>query len=145
MRADGLPMPAGVSEAARFLLVGVVNTLVDAAFYFALTNGIFWLAIPKLAAKAAGYLAGVANSFYWNRRWTFRSERPVSRTLFPFILVNLTGLALNVGLLHAGLDIFRLPEIFAIAAATIGAVAWNFLVNKYLVFKHQPISLRSPQ
>jgi putative flippase GtrA len=135
MRADGYSLSQGAFEAGRFLLVGVANSLVDASLYFALSSGVFLLILPKLIAKAAAYLAGVANSFYWNRRWTFRSARPISRTLLPFILSNLVGLALNVGMLHIALDVFRLPEILAIAVATACAVIWNFTINKYLVFK----------
>lgn len=135
MRIETYSLPEGASEGVRFVLVGVANTLVDAALYFALSSGFFLLVIPRLAAKALAYTAGVANSYYWNRRWTFRSTLPVSQTLLPFALANLAGLALNVALLHIGLAVFRLPEILAVAAATAGAVAWNFLINKYLVFR----------
>lgn len=135
MRTESFSLPRGVSEGGRFLLVGLANTCVDAAVYLALTSGLFPLLVPRLIAKAISYLAGVGNSFYWNRRWTFRSELPVSRTLLPFVLVNLAGLGLNVALLHAGLTVLRLPELLAVVAATAGSVAWNFLINKHLVFK----------
>jgi putative flippase GtrA len=135
MRAETSFLSEGVSEGVRFLLVGLANTLVDAALYFSLSSGAFLLVVPRLAAKAIAYAAGVANSFYWNRRWTFRSVLPVSRTVLPFTFANLAGLVINVVLLQIGLAVFRLPEILAVAAAMGGAVVWNFLINKYLVFK----------
>jgi putative flippase GtrA len=135
MRTETATLAEGVSEGARFLLVGLANTLVDAALYFALSSGLFVLVVPKLIAKAIAYAAGVVNSYYWNRRWTFRSSLPVSRSLLPFTLANLAGLAINVALLRAGLALLHLPEFHAVAAATAGAVIWNFMINKFLVFK----------
>jgi putative flippase GtrA len=126
--------PRVVFEAGRFMLVGAANTLVDAALYFALSSGALVFVLPKLAAKAAGYLGGIANSYFWNRRWTFRSARPVSRTLLPFVFVNLAGMALNVALLHTALHLFRMHELPAFAIATAGVFLWNFAVNKRWVF-----------
>jgi putative flippase GtrA len=132
--ADRIDLQGSARQAVRFLVVGLANTLVDAALYFALSSGAVIFVLPKLAAKAAGYLGGLANSYFWNRRWTFRSDRPVSLTLVPFVAANLAGMALNVALLHIGLHVFRLHEITALAAATAGVFLWNFAANKRWVF-----------
>lgn len=133
--AESPLFPEGVRQAATFVCIGLANTLVDAALYFALSSGLLVFALPRAAAKAAGYLAGVANSHFWNRRWTFGSSQPAARTFLPFLATNLVGLGLNVALLQAGIEWLQLPEIAAVAGAAGGVAAWNFLVNKYVVFK----------
>jgi putative flippase GtrA len=136
-RSESIALPEGLHEAVRFLLVGLANTFVDAAVYFALSSGVFFIVVPRLAAKALSYAAGVGNSFYWNRRWTFRSEEPIARTLPAFTLTNLAGLVLNVVLLHVSLEVLRLQELAAVAAAAAGVVLWNFSINKFLVFRER--------
>ena len=51
-----------VRQALKFLSVGVLNTLLDAALYFALTR---WLGLTdyKVFAKAISYGVGILNSF----------------------------------------------------------------------------------
>lgn len=121
-------------QAGRFGLVGIANTLVDAFVYFALSRGAVVLVLPQAAAKAAGYLAGVVNSYYWNRRWTFRSQQSIRRTFPSFLLANLAGMGINVLILQAALDLLNFKDPIAVLAATLGAVLWNFLINKYFVF-----------
>lgn len=133
--AEPLQTVRGLVQAGKFGLVGVSNTFVDAGLYFLLSSGVVVFMLPRLAAKAASYLAGVANSYYWNRRWTFQSQRPAAKTFVPFLLTNLAGMGLNILLLRFSLEALRLREPSAVAAATIGAVLWNFLINKYVVFR----------
>jgi putative flippase GtrA len=128
-------MPVSLSQVLKFIFVGLGNTLVDAGLYFALTSGAPAFLVPRLAAKGVSYLAGVANSFYWNRRWTFRSTRPAGQTFLPFLAVNLAGLGLNVALLHVALAWVGLPEVAAVAVATGGVVLLNFSISKYVIFK----------
>lgn len=135
LRADLPAAHESLLQAAKFTLVGVSNTAVDVGLYFLLSSGALGVALPGWLAKMAAYLAGVLNSFTWNRRWTFRSTRPASRTLPPFLLTNLAGLGLNVALLQGSLAWLQLPEPAALVLATIGAILWNFLVNKFWVFK----------
>lgn len=122
-------------QAGRFGLVGVANTVVDALVYFALSRGAVVLVLPLAEAKAAGYLAGVVNSYYWNRRWTFRSRQSSRRTFLPFLLTNLAGMGINVFLLRVTLEFLNFREPAAVLVATMGGFLWNFLINKCFVFR----------
>ena len=121
-------------QALKFLVVGVLNTGVDAGLYLALTR---WLGLAALA-KAISYSAGVVNSYYWNRSWTFRSRAGGMGTLAAFGLANLAALALNAGVMHLGLNVFGLPETVAFGAATGATFAWNFALSKVVVFRQAP-------
>lgn len=55
----------------KYLIVGAMNTLVTLAVIFVLKS----LAdINPYVANAAGYAAGLVNSFLWNRGWVFHSS-----------------------------------------------------------------------
>ena len=55
----------------RFLLVGVLNTLVGAGLMFLLYNAAGW---PYWAATASNYLAGGVLSYFLNKYFTFRNR-----------------------------------------------------------------------
>lgn len=125
---------AWLIQAAKFSVVGVLNTMVDGGLYFALTRWAGLSALPVLA-KGISYSTGVLNSFYWNRRWTFQSERRAVVTLASFVVVNLIGLGLNAGIMHICLEVAGLHELLSLSIATGAAFIWNFTISKAIVFR----------
>jgi putative flippase GtrA len=124
---------------ARFVIVGLANTLVDLlAFYLlGLIPG-----MPEIAAKAISYVLGICNSFIWNKYWTFGAARSSrgKREFALFFAVNLPPLAVNVIVftllgvwLGEGSFLVRMGKAFAAAVIT---VAWNFTGSRYLAFRH---------
>ena len=104
----------------KFALIGVSNTLVDYGVTFALNwaFGIFFL------ARTIGYICGVANSYFWNTRWTFREERKRdTREIVAFLAVNLV--TLGISLLLQGL--FR--DALHLGDRWIGAAGDNLLTK----------------
>lgn len=54
----------------RYLAVGVLNTLVTLAVIYLLKT---FTGTPLMACNAIGYVAGLINSFLWNRTWVFHA------------------------------------------------------------------------
>lgn len=106
-----------------FSLVGLLNTAVHLAV-FTLLFRLF--SVPMLLASAIGYACGIANSYFMNRRWTFRvSAPPTTAEFFRFVLVNLLSLAVNLAVLEFLARVFQIaPEI-----AQVGAIAASLIVN----------------
>jgi putative flippase GtrA len=129
-----LPYPVWLEQAARFLSVGVLNTALDASLYFVLTR---WLGLATLQTPAKGisYGAGILNSFYWNKSWTFKSEAGTVAVFVPFALANLAALIINAGIMHLCLNALGLHEVLSLALATGITFLWNFTVSKFLIFK----------
>ncbi len=63
-------------------MVGVLNTLVTLGVIF-LCKSI--LEINPLLSNTLGYIAGVINSFLWNRAWVFHSDGNFSREALKFV------------------------------------------------------------
>jgi putative flippase GtrA len=126
-------IPAWVRQFLRFGLVGVLNTLVDASFYFLLSRSGL---IPSLIlAKGVSYTVGMLNSFYWNKSWTFQSHVESRWVFLPFVAANLLAVGLNVGVMNLALNTFGLPEPGALALATMTTFVWNFVTSKFFIFK----------
>jgi putative flippase GtrA len=121
-------------QAVKFGIVGVLNTAVDLGTYFVLTRWLGMAGLP-VAAKGISYSLGILNSFFWNKTWTFRSNASTWKTLVPFFLVSLIGLGMNAGGMQLGLNVLHLPELVALALATVFALAWNFVLSKFVIFR----------
>ena len=133
-------------QAVRFVIVGVINTVVDmGAFYLlGLIPG-----MPLVAAKAISYNLGTADSFMLNKYWTFNaggSKRGL-REFGVFFAVNVPPLVVDVVVfamlgLWAGSGTFweRMAKAFAAALVT---TAWSFFGSKYLAFRQPAVEGRS--
>jgi len=133
-------------EAAKFLLVGGLNTFVDLGILNLLiftsgvaTGGLFTL------FKAVSFTGAVLNSYLFNKFWTFeeKEEKGLGAEFTQFVVVSLAGFLLNVGtatlMVNAIGPQFGLsPTLWAnvgALAATFVAMTWNFLGYKLIVFK----------
>lgn len=65
----------------RYALVGVINTLVTFGVIFICKS---LLGINPWVSNALGYVAGIVNSFVWNKRWVFRTSGNYAREATAF-------------------------------------------------------------
>lgn len=114
-----------IGQLARFLLVGVSNTLVDlvvtrmlqGAFGLLTTAVVLTYYIPKVV----GFGCGVLNSYVLNSAWTFRAERHRdAREIGSFLLVNLLTLGLSLLLMYLLRDVFGLAAWWSGLVGTEG-------------------------
>lgn len=113
----------------RFGLVGVSNTVVDFAVFFLLTAA----GAPAAVAQAVAYGAGMANSYIWNRRWTFQVKRKANiKEVLRFLAVNGLSFGASLAVLLAAERLA--PLWLAKLAATIAGMAVNFIGSRYWVF-----------
>lgn len=135
------------SEAARFLIIGVLNTLVD----FAVLNLLLYIfrdagleIYPFL--KSVSFIAAVTNSYLFNKYWVFLAHsRPTFVESGKFLGANLFGLFLNTGV--SGTVLFVTLAVFGdnisnLLAANISALSgslavafMNFISYKHFVFR----------
>ena len=119
-----------------FALIGILNTAIHfVVFYIVLHHFNF----HYLIASIIGFLSGVLNSYWCNRRWTFNRDRS-SRSMYEFLrflLVNVLALLTNLGVLavlvaNAGFK----PEL-AQAVSIAFSTTVNFVGNKLWTFQRQ--------
>ncbi|PFK42202.1 sugar translocase [Bacillus cereus] len=114
----------------KFGLVGIFNTLITIISYIILVK----LGMNYLIANIISYLIGVANSYYWNKNWVFRSNSKNLSVFLKFLTVNLIVLAFNTVSLFILVDKLLYNEFIAqIFAIGIGMMI-NFSLNKIWTF-----------
>ncbi|HSX41511.1 MAG TPA: GtrA family protein [Candidatus Saccharimonadales bacterium] len=152
------------TQAGKFGLVGILNTLIDYIIFQSLTK-IF--SIPLSYAFVAKLISGsvaMINSFYFNRTWVFKNNsRDSSGQALKFILSTLVGvlviqttltqyfitgfpyfgnvafqIADSIGLVKLLPDLLThafVLKTVAFGIATVGSLTWNFFMYRNVVFK----------
>jgi putative flippase GtrA len=122
-------------ELVRFGLVGLVNTGIDWVAYLFLTRFFDWWSEHYIYAKIGAFTLAVTNSYFLNRYWTFNSNDRMSGQITRFIFTSLVGLYLSANLLALSVERLKVPDIWGLLLATLIVFSWNFLINKFWVFK----------
>lgn len=155
-------------QAAKFILVGGLNTLVDwgilAFLIFAFRNylsidsrdiifSVFSLTIIFYSLfKAISFILATTNSYIWNKFWTFRRKttEKLSKEFLQFVVISIIGFLINVGIASfvfkfifpfGGLNIDQWG-ILSAAIATAVSMIWNFLGYKFIVFNIKKPNVR---
>jgi putative flippase GtrA len=63
-------MKKAIKQAIKYGVVGVINTLITAVVIWIMMK---LLGCSDVVSNVVGYIAGVLNSFIWNKKWTFKS------------------------------------------------------------------------
>jgi putative flippase GtrA len=120
----------------RFLLVGVLNTAVGLGATYASK---YFFSIRDVPANGIGYLVGLTNSFFWNRRWTFSHSGDTVWTAARFVLVFAVAYSANLMLMLSLISRLRLNSYAAQALATIPYTVLFYLGSRYFVFVRRPV------
>ncbi len=134
-----------ILQFARYIAVGVLNTLVTLVVIYVCKS---WLDINIWVSNALGYIAGVINSFLWNKIWVFRSRETGYRgealrfaVGFAVCYVLQFGVTwvLNAMIGHIEWDITPSFTISGYGIATIIGMGVytiaNFIYNRLVTFK----------
>ena len=119
--------------AMRFLVVGVISTVINYAIYFLMIRG---LEINYLVSSASGFLSGVVVGYFLNKNWTYSVSEPtniimVARYLAVYVISLVAGLAF----LYVLVDKFSVHPLVANVAAIMLTTCTNFLGTKFFVFR----------
>lgn len=128
----------------RYCIVGAINTAITLGVIYLCHSILGW---GEYLSNVIGYIAGLINSFLWNRAWVFRAQgsrlRQALRFALGFALCYGLQLAVVYALCHTALSAIELhlPYItltgYAIATL-IGNITYtllNYLYNKYITFR----------
>lgn len=131
----------------KYCTVGVLNTLITLAVIYLCKS---FLDLNLYLSNAIGYIAGLANSFIFNKNWVFHSKGRYRREAAVFIMGFLVCYAIQLFTVWAvttswpGPDLYQLTPDIAITpygiATLLGNVAYtlaNFIYNRTLTFRQK--------
>ena len=116
----------------RYVIVGAMNTLITLSVIFLLMK-IF--ACSYLISNAAGYLLGFINSFFMNKRWTFRSRNSLTREGLFFVMLFFVCYLLQLTFLIFLKEHLHIKADHAQFVAMIFYALLNFTGNKFITFR----------
>jgi len=120
-------------EVIKFGFVGILNTLISLAVIYILMN---LVGLDYRVSNISGYVAGLINSFFWNRNWTFKDkEGNPAKQAVNFIIVFLISYGIQFLALILLVDHFHIHENWAQPGAMIVYTGINYLLNKFITFR----------
>jgi len=122
------------AQLGRFLLVGVSNFLVSFGVFQSLLALLHYRGLAVSVYQLISYAAGIAWSFSWNRRFTFRSNAPWPKegTRFvPLQALLAISSSLMIGVCVERFELSPTTAWFVVMAIITAA---NFLLCRYWVF-----------
>jgi len=125
----------GIRQLLIFLVVGIINTVLDVSAYFILSIYVF-SEENYLYAKMISYLLGTVNSFILNRYWTFGHRHLIGfAEVTRFYSLVLFSLLINIISMYVFVSILHVNDKIAVFVSLFITTLVNFLVSKYWVFK----------
>lgn len=129
----------------KYACVGVINTCVT-FILIAICRNI--LGINAYVSNAIGYIGGLINSFIWNKKWVFKSDKKAHIEAIKFAIGFLLCYGLQLAAVwlfneHTILKNFELNLGFYTlggygVATVLGNVVYtlaNFVYNRFVTFK----------
>jgi len=122
-----------VARLAKFGVVGLTATAVNAAVFYLLVRNL-WL--PPVPAAVAAFVCAFVVSYVGHRHWTFAEQAAGAdsrQSLIKFLLTALLGLCCNTFLTWLLTGPFGLPALSGLVSILLVPVL-TFVCSKYWAF-----------
>lgn len=122
-----------IKQFTKFGLVGVSNTAISIAIYYAF---IFINLALYIVGNTVGFIVSVLNSYYWNSKYVFRkSEQGHLKTILKTFMAYGSTFVLGTILLFVMVEMLGISKYLAPIINLIITIPLNFLSNKFWAFK----------
>jgi putative flippase GtrA len=115
----------------RFVLTGVLNTVVGLGTIFALK---WLLSMGDTLANLLGYSVGVVVSYVVNSRWTFRYRESLLPVLPQYAFVVLVAYLANLACVHLCIEQLHLDSYLAQTLGVIPYAGLSYVLLRWFVF-----------
>lgn len=130
--------PFGLSEEEvlkflRYCIVGTSNTLVDFLSFLLL---FYAFNLDTYISQAAAFIISTFNSYFWNRRFTFKSKAKMfGRNLILFYILNIITLCISLLCMYIFYDVLHIHEIVSKILTGPFVFTVNYIGNRLVIFK----------
>lgn len=118
----------------KFILVGCSNAAVSLATYYIII--IICGHQTYLIGQTIGYIVGIVNSFFWNKKFVFSDTKQRSSYLFvKMCMCYGVTYFLQIGVLYILVEFCRVSTFLSPLIAIIITTPINFLLNRSWAFR----------
>lgn len=123
-----------VWQFVKFGLVGVSNTLISLAVYYAV---VLLLGVEHyILANTLGFVISVINAYIWNSKFVFQKKGRKHGKSFVKVFVSYgSTFLLGTGFLFVLVHYWNVSEMIAPIINLLLTIPLNFLLNKFWAFK----------
>lgn len=118
-----------LTQLAKFVIAGVINTAIDWALFFSLYNIV---GVNPVVSQAVSFTAATAVSFFINTMWVFNTTKAKTRQrlIIEFFVLNLIALGITTVLIYLFIDIMHMNELLAKVLTTGITMVYNYVTRK---------------
>ena len=117
----------------KFAIVGCINTGLSLAIFYILYN---WIDINEYISNLIAYIAGLINSFFWNKLWVFRKNGGnIIREANYFFLIFVLCYGIQFVCFRTLVEYCKINANWAQIPAMIVYTISNYILNKFITFK----------
>ena len=129
-----------IIEIFKYLVVGVLTTIVSFATYFILTRTILDPdnAIKLQIANIISWIAAVAFAYVTNRIFVFESKnKNIFVELSLFVFARILSLFMDMGCMFIIVSLLKRSDIIGKLVSQVVVTIANYVFSKLIVFKHK--------
>jgi putative flippase GtrA len=123
-----------IKSALRYAVSGGLATFTHVGVFVLLVE---WAAMRPVLAATPAFVLALFVSYGMNYHWTFSASGPHRIMLPRFVAVALLGLALNLSITYAVVDVAHYWYGYALLLVVIFVPLVTFLLSKFWVFIEQ--------
>jgi putative flippase GtrA len=115
----------------RYVVVGLASNLVCYLAYLGLSA----LGMDPKLAMTILYAVGVLQTFFFNKKWTFKQDGAVPAAFYRYCIAYGAGYLLNLAVLYVLVDLQGYPHQLVQATMIVVLAMMLFLSQKFWVFR----------
>lgn len=116
----------------KFGIVGVSNTVISLGIYYVLVL----FNINYIIANTVGFIVSVLNSYYWNNKYVFKSEkRNHLRALRKTFIAYGSTFLIGTLFLYIMVQYMNVSQVMAPIINLLFTIPINFMINKLWAFR----------
>jgi putative flippase GtrA len=131
---DVMIVMSPIWQLVRYAFIGLLSNAILYLAYLALTA----LGVETKLAMTVLYAVGVAQTFIFNKRWTFRHDGSHRSAFVRYCISYALGYFINLLVLYVLVDCLHYPHQIVQGAMIFWLAAMLFLLQKFWVFRTNP-------
>jgi putative flippase GtrA len=122
-------------QLSRYAVVGLTSNAVGYLLYLLLT----YAGMGHKTTMTLLYAVGVAQTFYFNRRWSFSHDGQVSSAFVRYLTAYALGYVFNLAVLMILVDRWGWPHQWVQGVMIFVLAGMLFLMQRYWVFRSRQV------
>ncbi|MDX2194883.1 MAG: GtrA family protein [Cytophagales bacterium] len=131
-------LPDTFKQMIKYGLIGLLNLSIYLVIFEILTR---LLNVYYLYANFIASIISFANSLYFNRKWTFKSNSHWLRDTLYFLVIFLVCLSIQSLTLYFCVEYLKWDPQLAKYAGIVTFAAFNFSLNKLITFRRKATAI----